>query len=195
MKKILVLAPHTDDGELGCGGTIAKFVEKGYNIKYVAFSAPLDELRVEVRKASDILGMALEIYDYEVRRFDKDQQDIRDTMIRLRDNFEPDLVLLPTRDDMHQDHGVIYENGLRIFRTTSILSYELPWNSTGFRNRAYVRLSVDHLEKKLKALKCYKTQKDRPYMDPENVLSLARVRGLQAGMEYAECFDVVRWII
>ena len=80
-KKILVLAPHTDDGELGCGGSIAKFCTQGKQVYYTAFSLcskslprrlPADTLAQECKKAVSILGIASEdvtLFDYEVRNF------------------------------------------------------------------------------------------------------------------------------
>ena len=80
-KNILVLAPHTDDGEFGCGGSIAYYISKGYRVIYVAFSAaeqsvipdlPRDILRTEVLQATKILGIEKDdciVLDFEVRRF------------------------------------------------------------------------------------------------------------------------------
>ena len=80
-KRVLVLAPHTDDGEFGCGGTIARLVEAGAEVRYVAFSiatrslpegfAP-DTLAREVREATAELGIAeslLDVHDFDVRTF------------------------------------------------------------------------------------------------------------------------------
>lgn len=79
-KNILVLAPHTDDGELGAGGTINKFVENGANVYYIAFSTaeesvpagwPRDILKTEVKNATQKLGVKSEnifIFNYQVRK-------------------------------------------------------------------------------------------------------------------------------
>ena len=87
-KKILILAPHTDDGEIGCGGSIAKFTEEGKNVYYCAFSTarkslrsglPPDTLRKEVLTATKILGIEktnLILFDYEVRVFPQYRQEI-----------------------------------------------------------------------------------------------------------------------
>ncbi len=80
-KRVLVLAPHTDDGEFGCGGTMARLVEAGAEVRYVAFSIatkslpegfPPDTLAREVREATAELGIPdtqLVVHDFEVRTF------------------------------------------------------------------------------------------------------------------------------
>ena len=96
MDKILVLAPHTDDGEFGCGATIAKYIEEGKDVYYVAFSTceesvpegfPKNILEIEVKKATKELGIKPEnliIKNYPVRRFSEHRQDILEDLVALR---------------------------------------------------------------------------------------------------------------
>jgi LmbE family N-acetylglucosaminyl deacetylase len=205
--RILVLAPHTDDGEFGCGGTIARWIEEGKQVFYVAFSAaeksvpsayPSDVLRTEVKQATRILGIPpsnLTILDYEVRDFPEHRQHILDTMIGLKQELLPELVLLPSSFDMHQDHRTVYSEGLRAFKSLSILGYELPWNNLVFETKCFVRLSESHLQKKIKAVQCYKSQETRDYASEEFWRGLARTRGTQIGVLYAETYEVIRWMI
>ncbi len=202
---VLILAPHTDDGEFGCGGTIAKMTEQGARVIYVAFSAaeqsvlpdlPRDILRTEVKKATTVLGIAPDdcvTLDFEVRRFPEFRQQILDAMIGLSEKYHPTTVFLPSTMDTHQDHHVISAEGFRAFKRMSILGYELPWNNLEFRTGSFSRLSDAHLERKLSALACYESQKHRPYADPDVMRSLARTRGVQIGHRYAESFEVIRW--
>lgn len=68
--KVFVLSPHTDDGELGAGGTIAKLVENGSEVTYFAFSAPREILKRECKKCLEVLGVKeFEIFDFKVRHF------------------------------------------------------------------------------------------------------------------------------
>jgi LmbE family N-acetylglucosaminyl deacetylase len=207
IKKALVLAPHADDGELGCGGTLAKLSEKGVQIYQVVFSIceasvpkgfPEDILASEVKKATQVLGInshALTIYRYPVRYFPQNRQDILENLIKIRHTIMPDLVLLPSSEDVHQDHHVIYQEGLRAFKHTRILGYELPWNDLTFTSSALIHLDRRHIDLKLEALKQYRSQWHRGYWNEDLINSLARVRGAQAGIEYAEAFEVIRWII
>jgi LmbE family N-acetylglucosaminyl deacetylase len=207
MKRILILAPHTDDGEFGCGGTIAKFVEQGDEVYYAAFSAceqsvlpqfPSDILITEVKGATKVLGIKSEnliLYKYPVRKFNFSRQEILEDMVLLNREIKPDLVFLPCANDVHQDHHTIYLEGLRAFKFTSIMSYELPWNNFSMNTTSFVLLSEDNVIKKLNALKEYKSQAHRPYSSEEFIKGLAVTRGTQIGTRYAEAFELLRWII
>jgi LmbE family N-acetylglucosaminyl deacetylase len=206
-KTILILAPHTDDGEFGCGGTIAKYVAEGVRAIYVAFSAaeqsvlphlPRDILRTEVRKATAVLGIADEdclVFDFEVRRFPELRQAILDKMIELSRLYQPDMVFLPSANDTHQDHQIIAQEGFRAFKRTTMLGYEVPWNNLDFRTSCFVDLSEANLEAKIRAVGAYESQKHREYASAEFIRSLALTRGVQIGKRYAESFEVVRWVI
>jgi N-acetylglucosamine malate deacetylase 1 len=203
----LVLAPHTDDGEFGCGGTIAKMIEEGSRVIYVAFSAaeksvspefPRDVLRDEVRAATKELGIGDEdciVLHFEVRRFPENRQEILDSMIELQTRFKPDLVLLPSPADTHQDHSVIAHEGFRAFKRTTMLGYEVPWNNLEFRTSCFVKLNERHLAKKLAALAMYKSQANRTYSSNDYIRALATTRGMQIQTPLAEVFEVIRLVI
>ncbi len=204
---VLVLAPHTDDGEFGCGGTIARLISEGDNVFYAAFSAckesvingfPKDILVTEVVSATSKLGIKPEnliLYDFEVRTFNYHRQEILDKLIMLRQKINPDMVFLPSENDIHQDHHTIAVEGIRAFKNTSVLAYEILWNNLSFNTRAFFHLTQEHLSCKIEALKEYKSQAHRPYANEDFIRSLAKTRGVQIGSDYAEVFDVVRWVI
>ncbi len=206
-KRVLVLAPHTDDGEFGCGGTIAKFIEEGHEVAYAAFSAcqqsvlpqfPSDILITEVKAATKVLGIKSEnllLFDYDVRTFGYRRQDILDDLIKIRQDIKPDLIFMPDLQDVHQDHATIATEGLRAFKFSSILSYELPWNNLSFTTSSFVHLDERHVQTKVNALNEYQSQAHRPYSDEDFLRSVARTRGVQIGTKYAEAFNIVRWII
>lgn len=207
VETVLVLAPHTDDGEFGCGGAIARYVSEGVRVIYVAFSAaeqsvlphlPKDILRIEVKKATAALGIADEdciVLDFEVRRFPELRQRILDKMIELNRDYNPDVVFLPSVNDTHQDHQTIAQEGFRAFKRTTMLGYEVPWNNLDFRTSSFFALSEEQLETKIKAVQMYQSQAHRSYANPEFIRSLALTRGVQIGAKYAETFEVVRWLI
>lgn len=206
-KRVLVLAPHTDDGEFGCGGTIAKLILDGHDVYYAAFSAcqqsvlpqfPSDILITEVKAATKVLGISPEnliLFDYDVRTFGYRRQEILDDMIKIRQEIQPDLIFMPEINDVHQDHKTIAEEALRAYKFNSILSYELPWNNFSFHTSSFVHLQEEHIQIKVKALKEYQSQAHRPYSDENFIRSLAHTRGVQIGTNYAEAFNVVRWLI
>lgn len=207
IQNVLVLAPHTDDGELGCGGTIAKLIDNNINVYYAAFSTaekslpsgmPSDTLKTEVKNATEVLGISKEnliIYDYEVRKLNYVRQEILENLIKLKSKITFDLVFVPSLNDIHQDHFTIAQEGLRAFKNTTILGYELIWNNLTFNTTSFIKLDRKYVEKKVLALKEYKSQEGRNYMSEEFIFSLAKTRGVQIGCEYAEAFEVVRLII
>lgn len=206
-KNILVLAPHTDDGELGLGGTIAKFIENNAKVTYVAFSTaeqsvpdglPKDILKTEVTAATKILGIApdnLIIYNYEVRKLNYVRQEILERLISLRRENEFDMVFIPSLHDIHQDHTTIAQEGLRAFKNTTILGYELIWNNLQFNTECFSLLEERHIDKKIEALTAYASQGFRDYLSPDFIRSLARARGVQIGSTFAEAFEVIRLIL
>jgi N-acetylglucosamine malate deacetylase 1 len=206
-KKILVLAPHTDDGELGCGGAIAKFCAAGKEVHYAAFclcsrslptGLPADTLEHECKKATASLGIPpsnLILFNYEVRELPAKRQEILEELLKLNASIKPDLVLLPAASDIHQDHQTIHQEGMRAFKNVTFAGYELPWNNYSFRTNFFVKLSQAELDKKIASLKAYKSQSHRNYMQEDFTRSLAKVRGVQCNAEYAEAFEIYKWIV
>lgn len=206
-ERVIVLAPHTDDGEFGCGASIAKLVEAGASVTYVAFSAaeqsvlphlPRDILRTEVVQATARLGIEAEnclVLNYPVRNFPECRQKILEDMVALNSRINPQVVFLPSQSDTHQDHSVIASEGFRAFKKCSMLGYEVPWNNLEFRTACFMEVSQQHLLAKTEALSMYKSQAHRSYANDQFIWSLARVRGVQIGKSFAEAFEVVRWVI
>ena len=204
---ILVLAPHTDDGEFGCGATIAKFIEQGLIVQYVAFSIAeesvpdgfsKDILQTEVAKATSILGINssnLIVHKFPVRYFPKYRQEILEIMVDLNESSKPDLVFLPSPSDTHQDHSVVASEGFRAFKNTRMLGYEIPWNNLSFKTSSFSVINKEHLELKIKSLKCYISQLGRKYVTEDFIRSLAITRGTQISKNYAEAFEIIRWMI
>ena len=203
-RRVLVLAPHTDDGEFGCGGTMARLVEGGAEVRYVAFSIatrslpegfPPDALAREVCEATAELGIPeeqLTVHDFEVRTFPDHRQEILELLIELWEAWPPDAVLQPSLRDIHQDHQVVAAEGLRAFKRTTVLGYEIPWNSFNFDYQAYVALDRSHVDRKVAALARYASQQHRKYSDEEYIRARARTNGINVGRDYAEVFEVYR---
>ena len=206
-KRILVLAPHTDDGELGCGGSIAQFCERGIEVYYAAFclcsrSLPegraADTLEKECKKATEILGIPssnLILFDYEVRELPQSRQRILEELLLMNTNLRPDMVFLPAASDIHQDHQVIHQEGMRAFKNVTFAGYELPWNNYSFHTSFFIRLNESQLIKKVDALGAYESQAHRNYMQEDFTRSLAKVRGLQANAQYAEAFEIYKLLV
>ena len=149
-KLVFVLAPHTDDGELGCGGTISKLIKNKANVHYFAFSTAeesvpdgyeKDILKKEVTLATARLGINPEnvhLYKYEVRKLNYARQEILEELIKQRNKYQPILVLVPSLNDIHQDHQTVSQEALRAFKNTTLLGYELIWNNLDFKTSCFV---------------------------------------------------------
>ncbi len=206
VERVLVLAPHPDDGEFGSGATLHQMAKNGAEIHYVAFSPCIrslpegsadDRLHQELKEAAKRIGIVsnnIHMLEYPVREFSAYRQAILEQMIVLRNRFTPQLVFLPNSTDIHQDHQVIHQEGLRAFKHCSILGYELPWNNLDCKTNFHVKVKKSDMEAKFEALSCYASQKGRNYLSKGFIEGLARVRGTQINVKYAEAFECVRWI-
>jgi LmbE family N-acetylglucosaminyl deacetylase len=203
-RPILVLAPHTDDGELGCGGTIAKLTRTGLNVRYIAFCS-CDEslppgfepgtLRRELMDATSVLGIAkenVEIHNFTVRKLSYSRQEVLDHLVALNRQINPQIVFCPTEDDLHQDHSVVAHEALRAFKTKTVLGYEMPWNNIRFNANYIITLSEDDIDKKVNALSKYTSQGHRPYLSERYLRAQAHSRGVTVGAEFAEAFTLYR---
>jgi LmbE family N-acetylglucosaminyl deacetylase len=207
---ILILSPHTDDAELGCGGSICKFLDNGNTIYWMVFSTaeeslpeymPKDTLKNEFLNVTQHLGLCeeeVQVCNFKVRYLHEHRQKILDELINIRTKFKPDLVIGPSTNDYHQDHQIIANEMIRAFKSTaSIISYELPWNHVTFNTQLFIKLKEEHMSKKCDLLKNYKSQyiKERLYFSDEFIFGLARSRGVQCNSQYAEAFEVIRWML
>jgi len=206
-KRILVLSPHADDMEISCGGTVARFLEEGHEVFNMVFSFAEESIpkgfditstKIEERQAEEKLGTCTIQYKktFQVRTFPSNRQEILDAMILSKQSIQPDMVLLPNSNDIHQDHKIIHQEGIRAFRHSTILGYENLWNSMGKTNMTtYISLTKEHIEKKMEAIECYKSQlAKRP--DLTNIIKfIASVRGSEIRVKYAEAFETIRCIV
>jgi len=175
-------------------------------VHYMAFSTasrslpkgfPEDTLLHEVRAATAELGISREhltVHDFEVRTFPERRQDILELLIALWEDWHPDAVFQPSLHDVHQDHQVIAAEGLRAFKRTTILGYEIPWNNFDFAYQWYAALEKSHVERKVAAVRCYASQQHRRYADEDYIWNLARVHGTNVNREFAEVFQVYRLV-
>ncbi len=207
LNKILFISPHTDDVELGAGGTLMRFAEEKKDIYVAAFSTareslkahglPQSQLEEEFNQSMEYAGVSKTsrfIYDFPLREFTNYRQDILNILIELRNKIKPDLVIIPSQNDIHQDHQVIHNECIRSFKFNNIWCYELPWNQLKFNGVAYISLTKNLIDRKLHSLSFYKSQisLSRSYFDRDFITGLARVRGCQSSLDFAEAFEVIR---
>ena len=204
--RVLILAPHTDDAELGCGGTMARLLATGAEVSVAAFSTaedslpaglPPDTLRCEFLRAMQMFGVARErtfVYEYPVRRLSYHRQEVLEKLVQLRRQLQPEVIFVTASSDVHQDHQVLHAEAVRAFKDSTLWGYELPWNHITFSAQAFVALEQKHIDHKWDVLQVYESQiqLQRSYFSREFIYGLAKVRGAQVRAEYAEAFEVVR---
>ena len=205
-RRILLLGAHTDDGEWGCGASVHKWTGQGDDVRYVAFSAAeesvkpeysRDILRHEVLDGAALMGIPksrVRVLDFPVRNFPQHRQPILETLVALRNEYQPDLVMVHCSTDTHQDHETLNRESFRAFKKTSILGYEIPHNCRISEPAYFNPLDRENIEAKVAALSAYKSQLWRAGDLSELLYGQGAVRGSQIGVPYAEAFEVIRWV-
>lgn len=216
MKKILVIAPHSDDEVLGCGGTIVKQVRQG-NMVYLCIATKgyspdwsltfLRERKKEIKLASHILGIH-NIFFLNLKTVQLDtypQKKINEDLGKIVRRLKPEIVYVPFGGDLNRDHRIIFESALVALRPiclqTEILCYETlsetEWGVNElFRPNVYVDIG-ETINVKIEAMKAYKSEiKPPPHpRSLENIRILAQKRGSEANLSFAEAFVLIRKIV
>jgi len=216
--KVLIIAPHPDDEVLGCGGTIAKHVKNGESVFLcIVTKAYLPDWSgefiknrpKEIEKAKKILGIKKTYYlNLPTAKIDTiPQKDLNEMISKVVDEVKPDIIYVPHKGDLNKDHRLIFEASLVAARPIKhkikkILSYEVlsetEWGQIieNFNPNVYVNISST-FNKKIKAIKAYKSElKKSPHpRSIEIIESLAKKRGSEAGVKFAEAFILIREVI
>lgn len=196
--KILCLGAHSDDIEIGCGGTVLRLAgEVDYKEIYWVIFAASGQRASEARdSASRILENVKQkkivIKDFRDGFFPYIGVEIKEYFEELKKEFEPDIIFTHYRNDLHQDHRLISELTWNTFRNHLILEYEIPKYDGDLGSPNYfVHLSEDLGRKKIEGiLKCFKTQGGNNWFTEDTFLSTLRIRGLESNApdKYAEGF-------
>ena len=204
MKKVLGLSCHADDLELGCGATIHQLTQRGYEVCSAVFSIwhPQDssvKLLNAWHHSMSTLGIIKKnrfVFNYPNRNFHIHRQEILDELINFKKAINPDYVFTPSMENIHQDHVILGTEALRAFRDTNLWNYELQWSEINFKSLLYVPIFNENLAAKVKALSHYEPRYEskRPYFSKDFIYSLAILRGIQIGVEFAEAFNIQRCI-
>jgi len=197
--RVLVVEAHPDDGVLACGGTICKMIDSSFEVKMI-YLCPCDEDPKNVGHLEDhgralkIMGLS-EMYGYKFPRrlTEYHKQEIRDALWKIKEEYQPQLVMCPSPHDFHQDHHAIANCCLTVFRdVATILGFEI-WRSSNYEFRAnlFVGLEEHHVNTKLRALSQYRSQlENRSETFKLSVIQARMVaRGAQVLEPYAEAFE------
>lgn len=195
--KVLCLGCHSDDIEIGCGGTILNLAERYPNVEFhwVVFSAT-GVRQAEAQKAAELFAGPKRLRGPQLKSF-KDGfmpfvgAEVKAAFEELKP-IAPDLILTQSRRDSHQDHRLIAELTWNTFRNHLILEYEIPkYDGDMGQPSVFVPLSVEQYQNKVKYLmEAFQSQKGKRWFEPETFLALMRLRGMEcnAPSGYAEAF-------
>jgi LmbE family N-acetylglucosaminyl deacetylase len=193
---VLCLGAHSDDIEIGAGGTILSLIASGAELRVTwAVASAIGEREAEARASAAVfLGGAeadVRLGSFRDGYLPYIGAEVKDWVQALGD-VEPDVVFTHRRDDGHQDHRLISELTWNTFRNHLILEYEIPkWDGDLGQPNFYVPLSAEVLACKISNLQqAFQTQHPKDWFDPETFRGLARLRGMEsrAPERYAEAF-------
>lgn len=198
--QILCLGAHSDDIEIGAGGTLLTMLESGspIHVEWCVLSAPGKRHAEAEASARDFLAdttsIGIHIADFEDSYFPEQNRDIKQWLIGQRARQLPDIVFTHQRHDAHQDHRTLNELTWNLFRDQVILEYEIPkWDGDISQPNAYSALSARVLERKIELLMYhFGTQRSKDWFDATTFRGLARLRGLEcrAPETYAEAYHI-----
>ena len=204
-KNVLFISGHTDDAEITVGATMARLVDEGANVYYLALTATDNKemLREEATNAMAVLGISKSNYifhDFQDMKFPEQRQPILQFIERYRDLWHPQIVFCPAfRVYDHQDHKTASWAAITATKWTvdMILGYDITWNTVvdPFNPKFYMEVSYDHLIKKMDALRCYKSQAEKFYASEKVMEARARATGVQVGVRFAESFEIYREVV
>jgi len=198
-KRVLFLGAHPDDIELGCGALLHHIVRET-DILCVTLSdnqknPDLKNVKEEHYVSMAILGVPREkiiFGPFTTRVFPDARQEILEYFLKLRRDFQPDLIFVHSRQDIHQDHTTMTDEALRAFRGITVLGFDVVRSSYGFFPHFLVEVTEDDVTKKIEALSQYETYRDRYYFNAELTRSIMVRHGALAECPFAEGFDILR---
>lgn len=196
--RVLFLGAHSDDIEIGCGGTILELLRArpDAEVRWAVFSAPGLRATEALSSARRFIGKrasnGVELHEFRDGFFPALLGPIKDAFESIASTFTPNVVFTHCREDRHQDHRIISDLAWNTFRRATILEYEIPkWDGDLTVPNCYVPLSPTAARRKLRFLiEGFASQRSKDWFDEETFRGLARLRGVEcrAPSGYAEAF-------
>jgi LmbE family N-acetylglucosaminyl deacetylase len=196
--RILCLGAHSDDIEIGCGGTLLKLIEgrRAVAVRWMVFSASESRaLEAHTSAAMFLQGAAethVEVKTFRDGFFPYVGYQIKEFFEELKHAFVPDVIFTHYRDDRHQDHRLLSDLTWNTFRDHLILEYEVPkYDGDLGSPNCFVQLDKATCLRKVGSIvKLFQTQQNKHWFTEDTFLSLLRLRGMESGASsgYAEAF-------
>ena len=196
--RLLAIGAHSDDIEIGAGGTILRLISEGLveQVRWIVLSATA-EREAEARAGATAFTNGVGQVDVIVRQFRDGFFPYLGTVVKdffeeHKASFEPDLILTHRREDLHQDHRLVGELTWNTYRSHFIAEYEIPkYDTDPATPNLYVSLSEAICDRKVELLGAtFTSQAGRPWFDPDLFRAQLRLRGMECRSEsrFAEAF-------
>lgn len=195
---VLCLGAHSDDIEIGCGGTILSLLETMPSARFhwIVFSSNRVRRAEAIRSAKLFLKKAkspqIKVHNFRDGFFPYQGEKIKQEFERLKKRVNPDLVLSHCRGDLHQDHRLLNELTWNTFRNHFILEYEIPkYDGDLGSPNVYVPLEESVCKRKAELLdQAFQTQRTKHWFSEGTFFALMRLRGVEANSptRFAEAF-------
>jgi len=196
--KVLCLGAHSDDIEIGCGGTILRLSEtyKKLRVHWVVFSSEGERRREAQESANrflrNIKRKTVLVKNFRGSFFPFCGERIKECFEQIKRECNPDIIFTHYRNDLHQDHRVISELTWNTFRNHLVLEYEiLKYDGDVGAPNCFVHLDESHCRMKTQyIINCFKTQRTKHWFTEDAFMSMMRLRGIEsnAPSKYAEGF-------
>lgn len=194
---VLALGAHSDDIEIGCGGTLLELAAARPRLEVVwvvlaAHGPRIDEARASAeRMLAPVATKDVRIESFQESFLPYQGGEVKRYFERLKD-VDPDVILTHCRHDLHQDHRLVCELTWNTFRDHLILEYEIPkYDGDLATPNVYVPITREACERKVETLlECFATQRAKHWFTREVLIGLMSVRGAECRSEsgYAEAF-------
>jgi LmbE family N-acetylglucosaminyl deacetylase len=196
--EVLVVGAHADDIEIGCGGTMLQLAAAGFplHVTWVVLAAAGAREREAVGSAAaflkDVEQTTVLLKSFRDGFFPWAGAEVKEVFETLKGEVAPDLVIVPRRDDAHQDHRLVAELTWNTFRDHLVLEYEIPKYDGDLGNpNLFVPLPVATCQRKVELLlEQFPSQRDRRWFTADTFWAMLRLRGVESNSPsgFAEAF-------
>ncbi len=194
-QRVMCIGAHSDDIEIGCGGTVLKLIQHNPNLEfYWAVMSGNPERATEARQAASRFlegaHSTVRIFEFSDTLFPTQFAELKNVFSSIRAEFQPDLIFTHARNDRHQDHRTLSDLTWNAFRNHLILEYEIPkFDGDLGQPNVFVALDEHLAQRKVELLmECFGTQRSKHWFSPDTFEGLMRLRGLESATRFAEGF-------
>lgn len=206
IKRIVCLGAHSDDIEIGAGGTILRLLAENPSIevRWVVFCGANELRRTEAINASEkfLAGCTtkrVEVHAFRDGYLPSQWDEVKDQFELLKKSFRPDLIFTQFRDDRHQDHRTLSDLAYNTWRDHTILEYEiLKYDGDLGRPNFYSPIPAELCDRKVALLmECFGTQRSRQWFTEDTFRAMLRIRGVECNSpsKFAEAFHVRKLVL